>query len=400
LRRIYFDNAATSFPKPESVYAAVDYYSRHIGASAGRGAYREAQAAGEIIYQTRRGIARLLNASDPLSIIMTFNCTDGLSLCIKGLLRDGGDHVVTTCMEHNSVLRPLNALAEQLGIEVTYVPADSQGLIDPADIGKAIKKNTKLIAVVHGSNVCGSVQDVKAIGKIAAKAGIAYLVDGAQTVGSVVIDVQDIGADMLAFPGHKGLLGPLGTGGLYIRPGFEKKIVPLKEGGTGSKSEVPMQPDFMPDRFESGSHNNIGIAGLKAGVEYLLDRGVARVAAHERQLCRVFLERTADVPGLTVYGPGDVDKRIGVFSVSVEGYEPAELAAVLESESGLLTRPGLHCAPLAHKAIGSFELGGTTRFSFGPFITTEDVEYAAEQLAVISEQLSVKMDSCFRRNDK
>jgi cysteine desulfurase / selenocysteine lyase len=398
LRRIYFDNAATSFPKPESVYEAVDYYGRHIGASAGRGAYREAAASGEIIYQARCGIAKLLNASDPLSIIMTFNCTDGLSLCIKGLLRDGGAHVVTTCMEHNSVLRPLNALVEQLGIEVTYVPADGEGLVDPADIAKAIKANTKLIAVVHGSNVCGSVQDVKAIGRIAAKAGVAYLVDGAQTVGSMVIDVEDIGADMLAFPGHKGLLGPLGTGGLYIRPGFEKNIVPLKEGGTGSKSEVPLQPDFMPDRFESGSHNNIGIAGLKAGVEYLLDKGVAKIAAYERQLCKVFLERTADVSGLTVYGPCDVDKRIGVFSVSMEGYEPAELAAVLEGEFGLLTRPGLHCAPLAHKAIGSFDLGGTTRFSFGPFIIIEDVEYAAEQLIVISEQLSVRNKHSFLRS--
>ncbi len=383
-QRIYFDNAATSFPKPEAVHQAMSRYAREIGASAGRGAYREAIESGEIIYETRKRIARLLNASHPNNIIMTFNCTDGLVLAIKGVLTRPGDHAITTRMDHNSVLRPLHALREQLGIDVTYVPADAQGLIDPDDIRRAIRPNTRLIAVVHGSNVCGSLQDIAAVGEIARQHGILYLVDAAQSVGHVPIDLAKIHVDLLAFPGHKALLGPLGTGALYIRPGLEHRLQPLKEGGTGSKSEIPSQPDFLPDRFESGSHNALGIAGLGEGVQYVLDRGIEALRRHERQLCAAFLEQTADVDGLTVYGPTNLDQRVGVFSVAIDGFEPAELAAVLEQQFGLLTRPGFHCAPFAHQAIGTFERGGTCRFSTGPFTTLPHIESAAAALRQIA----------------
>lgn len=385
LRRIYFDNAATSFPKPTAVYEAMDYYARHIGASAGRGAYREALESGRIIDQTRGRIAELLNAPEPNSIIMTFNCTDGLSLGVKGTVIRPGSHVITTRMEHNSVLRPLNALQQQMGIDITYISADSAGLVDPEDIRRAIREQTCLIALVHGSNVCGSVQDIGAVGEIAHEFAVPYLVDAAQTVGHFPIDVQDFHIDMLAFPGHKGLLGPLGTGGIYIRPGFEGQLRPIREGGTGTKSEEAFQPEFMPDRFESGSHNAIGIAGLKAGVEYLLERGVDNIRAHEQRLCRAFLDNTADVPGLKVYGPTELEQRVGVFSVAIEGYEPTELASLLEERFGLLTRPGLHCAPFAHQAIGSFDAGGTTRFSTGAFNTLDDIDIATEALMQLAK---------------
>lgn len=383
-RRIYFDNAATSYPKPDVVHQAMSRYAREIGASAGRGAYREAIESGDIIDQARSRIAQLIGAADPNSIIMTFNCTDGLVLAIKGIVTSPGTHVIATRMEHNSVLRPLSTLQEQLGIDVTYIDADRQGLIDPDDVRRAVKSNTKLIAVVHGSNVCGSVQDIAAVGAIAKEHGIAYLVDAAQTVGHLPINVQDFHIDLLAFPGHKALLGPLGTGVLYIRPGVEHQLRTLKEGGTGSRSELPVQPDFLPDRFEAGSHNAIGIAGLSVAVQYLLERGLESVRSHERLLCKAFLDNTADIPGLTVYGPTDLDKRVGVFSVTLEGFGPSELAARLEEQFGLLTRPGLHCAPFAHQSIGSFQLGGTTRFSTGIFITPEDINYAANALRRIA----------------
>ena len=389
-RRIYFDNAATSFPKPPGVHDAMMHYARQIGASAGRGAYHEAVEAGEIIHQARRRIAQLLGASQPESIIMTFNCTDGLSLAIKGLITEPDSHIITTIMEHNSVLRPLSALQEQLGIEVTYIPANGEGCIDPEDIRQAIRNHTRLIAIVHGSNVCGSMQDIASISTIAREHEIPFLVDAAQTVGHLSIDVKDIPVDMLAFSGHKALLGPLGTGALYIRPGFESKLRPLKEGGTGSKSEIPRQPDFLPDRFEAGSHNLIGIAGLNAGVAFLLEEGLDRIRAHEVELCRTFLSHTETVDGLTVYGPRDIDKRVGVFSVTIDGYEPGELAAVLEQQFSLLTRPGLHCAPYAHESLGTFEQGGAVRFSLGPFLTKEDVEYAADALKQIAYTTAIR----------
>ncbi len=385
-RRIYFDNAATSFPKPLPVYEAMDNYNRNIGASAGRGAYREVIESGNIIQQAREIIAKLINASDPNSIIMTFNCTDGLSLAIKGLITSGNCHIITTAMDHNSVLRPLNAMKDSLGIEVTFIPADSQGLIDPDDIQKAIKSNTALIASVHGSNVCGSLQDTLAIGKIAKQNGIPFLIDAAQSIGHIPFDVSAMNADMVAFPGHKGLLGPLGTGVLYIKEGFENRLRPVREGGTGSKSEDAYQPEFMPDRFESGSHNALGIAGLLEGVKFLIDKGLDNIRQHDKRLCQLFMERTDNIKNLTVYGPKDIKDRIGVFSVSVKGKSPAELAGILEQKYGLLTRPGIHCAPYAHQAIGSFDLGGTTRFSTGIFMTDEDMIYAANSLIEICSQ--------------
>ena len=384
-QRIYFDNAATSFPKPELVWKTLDHYSRHIGASAGRGAYREAMDSGVIIQTCRERIATLISADKPENIIMTFNCTDGLALVIKGIVTKPGSHVITTCMDHNSVLRPLYALSQQLDVDVTYIKADQFGMCDPEDIRKAIKPNTALIACVHGSNVCGSVQDVNAVGVIAKEHDIPYLVDAAQTIGHYPVNVNDMAVDFLAFPGHKGLMGPLGTGALYIRPGMEEILRPLKEGGTGSRSEDPFQPEEMPDKFESGSHNALGIAGLSEGVAWILDQGIDKLREHDIAVCQEFLTLADSVDGLSVYGPRDLEQRVSVFSVSIEGYDPQALAGMLEERHGLLTRPGLHCAPYAHQAIGSFDLGGTTRFSGGPFNTINDASVATRALTEIAE---------------
>ena len=390
MRRLYMDNAATSFPKPEAVLKAMNHYATELGASPGRGAYTEAQEAGRLMDQCRERLNTLFNGEDPNHVIFTLNTSDALNLGIRGLLRPG-DHAITTWLDHNSILRPFNELTSRGEIEQTRVECDPvTGLVDPEDIRKAVKQNTRLIAVVHGSNVTGTLQPVREIGRIAREAAVPLLVDAAQTLGHLPIDVQADHIDLLAFPGHKGLLGPLGTGGLYIRPGLEKMMRTVREGGTGSKSELDVQPDFMPDRFEPGSHNAIGIIGLSEGVKWLLDKGVETLWAHEQELIRTMVEGFQSVQssgqGLIYYGPQGVKDRCGAFSVHVEGYDsPATLSEVLEQEFGILTRSGIHCAPLAHQTIGTHALGGTTRLSFGPFLSVQDVRYACDALAQVCE---------------
>ncbi len=389
--RLYMDNAATSFPKPNVVLEAMTDYATRLGASPGRGAYAEAREAGELMQRCRQRINALINGEDENHVIFTLNTTDALNLAIKGLVRPG-DHIVTTWMDHNSVLRPFNMLVASDGVEQTRVPCDPQtGLVDPDLIRSAIQRNTRLIAVVHGSNVTGTVQPIRAIGRIARECAVPLLVDAAQTCGHMPIDVRADCIDLLAAPGHKGLLGPLGTGFLYIRPGVEKMMRTLREGGTGSVSEHDTQPTFMPDRFEPGSHNAIGIIGLSEGVQYLLDRGVETVWEHERQLIKTMVdELAAELPGLTCFGPQGVANRCGVFSVRIEGYDnPAALSDVLEQEFGILTRSGIHCAPLAHQTMGTHTLGGATRFSFGPFLTVQDVKYACDALAQVCHRNAV-----------
>jgi selenocysteine lyase/cysteine desulfurase len=294
-------------------------------------------------------------------------------------------HAICTHIDHNSILRPLGALEDRGDCEVTRVRVDAKtGLVDPDDVRRAIRPTTKLIALTHASNVTGTLQPLRAIGQIAREHAVPLVVDAAQSAGHIPIDVQADHIDLLAAPGHKALLGPLGTGLLYIRPGLEKTLVPLREGGTGSVSENDRQPDFMPDKFEPGSHNAIGLAGLSEGVNWILSQGIEKLAAHDLDLVRTFLEGVSGVDGLTYYGPQGVRNRLGVFSVRVDGLEPYELAAILESSYGILTRPGLHCAPLAHNALNTTQYGGTTRLSFGPFLTKQDIKYATDALAEIA----------------
>jgi cysteine desulfurase family protein len=381
-RRIYADNAATSFPKPPVVLAAMTEYAERIGASAGRGAYREAVAAGERVARCRAQIARLLGAEEGRRIVFTLNCTEALNLAFRGVLR-AGDHVVSSRFEHNSILRPLHELVAA-GIETTYVSADrATGRVNPADILAAVQSATRLIAVQHASNVTGVIQPIGEIAGIARERGITLLVDAAQSLGHVPLDVQALGIDLLAFPGHKGLLGPLGTGGLYIRPGLDRALAPLVAGGTGSISENPVQPAFMPDKYESGSQNAIGLAGLAAAADWLISRGVDAVRAHEIDLSRRFLDGLAGIDGVTVWGPTETNERVAVFSVRLAGMDPVELSAVLEADFGILTRSGIHCAPWAHETLGTAD-GGTTRFSFGPFNTSADVEACLAALAAVA----------------
>ena len=392
VQRLYMDNSATSFPKPPAVTEAMVRFAGECGASAGRGAYAEARQCQAIITACRQRIAQLINAEGPERIVFAMNCSEALAIAIRGLLNTAayGSHAIATAMEHNSVLRPLNALREQAGLEAQFIACDGRtGMVDPDDIRRAIRPETGLIACVHVSNVTGSLQPIAEVAAVAREHEIPCLIDAAQSAGHVEIDVQALGADMVAFPGHKGLLGPLGTGVLYIRPGMERKLPTMKEGGTGTISEQPHQPQTMPDKYEIGSHNAIGLAGLSEGVAWLLDRGVADLRRHDRRLCELLLQLTAAAEGLTVYGPTDLDRRVGVFSVNVAGLSPHQLAERLERDFGILTRPGVHCAPLAHKTIGTLP-SGTCRLSFGPFTTPDDVRLAAEALTKIAHAAADK----------
>ncbi|MCC7349652.1 MAG: aminotransferase class V-fold PLP-dependent enzyme [Phycisphaerales bacterium] len=385
-RRLYMDNAATSFPKPRAVLEAMVHYTNELGASAGRGAYEEAIRTGGMIAECRRRLNDLFNGESPDHFIFNLNCTDGLNQAIKGLVGSNQTgHAICTQIDHNSILRPLNALQDQGYVTQSRVPVDAKtGLADPDEIRRSIRPDTRLIAITHASNVTGTVQPIRQIGRIAREHGIPFVVDAAQSAGHLPIDVQADFIDLLAAPGHKALMGPLGTGILYIRPGLEKQLIPLKEGGTGSISENDRHPEFMPDRYESGSHNAIGIIGLSEGTKWVLAQGVDQLAERELDLVRTFIDGASDIKGLTYYGPQGIKNRLGVFSVTLEGYSPHELSAVLESRYGILTRSGIHCAPLAHQAIGTAGQGGTTRFSFGPFLSKQDVKFATDALADIA----------------
>ncbi len=389
--RIYMDNAATSFPKPPAVIEAMVAFARDCGASAGRGAYAEAVECERIIATCRRRIAQLINAESPERIVFAMNCSEALSIAIRGLLNTApaGSEAVTTEMEHNSILRPFNALAEQTHLAPHFVPCDrASGMVAPADVRRAITPRTRLIACQHASNVTGTLQPVAEVTAIARRAGVPCVIDAAQSAGHVPIDVRAWGADFVAFPGHKGLLGPLGTGVLYVRPGMEDRLPTMKEGGTGTISEQPVQPASMPDKYEIGSHNAIGLAGLSEGVAWLLERPAGEIRDHQRRLCALFMELTDAAEGVTVYGPRSLDNRVGVFSVSVGALLPDELAATLERDFGVLTRPGVHCAPLAHKTIGTYP-AGTCRLSFGQFTTEDHVRRAAAALAAVAERATV-----------
>ncbi len=387
MTRIYVDNAATSFPKPESVYRAVDDYQRRLGAPVGRGAYSEAMEVARIVSRCRHLAAQLLGAESPERIVFTFNGTDSLSLALHGTLHTG-DHVITSAVEHNSVLRPLREIESRLGIELSVVSADATGRVDPEAIRQALRPATRLIALTHASNVTGTVQPVEAVGQIAAEAGALFLVDAAQTAGQLPIDLRTLRADFLACSGHKGLLGPLGTGLLYVRPGRETMLRSLRQGGTGTVSELELQPETMPDKYESGNHNALGLVGLEAALHYFHERGVAQIHAHEAALTERLLLRLQELPGVQTYGPAAGEGPMGlirtaVVSLNVEGFEPLELAAVLE-EFDIQTRAGLHCAPGVHRLLGTTALGGTLRVSFGPFNTEADADAVADALAAIT----------------
>ncbi len=386
MNRIYLDNAATSWPKPDAVYASVDHYLRQNGAPAGRGQSHEAAEVSRQIAQLRTRIAELLGAPHAGQIVFTFNGTDSLNLAIRGIVRSG-DHVITTQVEHNSTLRPLRSLEQQGEVELTIVRCDGQGMIDVDDVRAQIKPNTALIALNHVSNVTGTIQPAQAIGKLAREHDLVFLLDAAQSLGHMPVDLQQINCDLLAAPGHKGLLGPLGTGILYVAERLVERLAPLRLGGTGTKSELITQPESMPDKFEAGNHNVPGLLGLGAGVQYLNERSIADLERHERSLTKQLLDALEATEGVRVQGPSQLVDRLGVVSFQLGQHEPGELATLLEMSAGVQGRPGLHCAPLIHQALGTADQGGTMRLSVGAFTTTNDVVAAIEgirQLATMS----------------
>lgn len=386
-RRIYLDHAATSWPKPETVYAAVDRYQRELGAPAGRGAYAEAVQASQMVEAARRAVAALLQAEDARRIIFTFNGTDSLNLALHGSLDSAGGHVVTTAVEHNSVLRPLRKLEDAGRIEVSRVACDALGVVDPDDIRRALRPNTKLVALTHASNVTGALQPVAEVGRMAREHGALYLVDAAQSLGEIPLSVRELQADLLAAPGHKGLLGPLGTGVLYIRPGVELRLASLRQGGTGSHSEDDRQPEQLPDKYESGNLNVGGIVGLGAGIQWLNERGLAEVRRHAVALTERLLAGLSAIDGARLFGP-PAGGRVAVVSMTLEGLDCQELAAALDSAYRIQTRPGLHCAPAMHRALGTLESGGTVRFSLGATTTAEEVDAAVSAVREIASVLA------------
>ena len=379
---IYFDNAATSFPKPDIVYESIMKAMKEYGANPGRSGHKLALTLGREIFETREVIVKLFNIKNPMNVIFTFNCTESLNLGIKGILNKG-DHVITTSMEHNSVLRPLKAL-EKEGIETTIVKGDSMGRIDPMDIENSIKDNTKLIITTHISNLTGTIMPIEKIGQIAKRNGIYYLVDGAQSAGVYDIDVEKMNIDILAFPGHKSLLGPQGTGGLYIGEGLD--IKEMGQGGTGSISHLLEQPGVRPDRYESGTPNGPGIIGLGAGINYILEQGMDKIRNHQEELTKHFIEEITKIEKVKVYGPLDTRYQAAVVPINIGDIDSSELSYVLDQEYDIAVRPGLHCAPLAHKTIGTFEQG-VVRFSFGLYNTHEEIEQGIKAIKEISKEV-------------
>jgi len=403
-KTIYLDNAATSFPKPPQVTEAMIHYMNEVGANPGRSGHQLSIEASRIVQHTRERLAALFNITNPKRIAFTLNVTESLNTVIYGFLK-AGDHVIISAMEHNSVLRPLKDLEARDVITLTVAPCDGKGFLDIDALPNLIKKQTALMVLNHASNVCGTIQDVKAVKN--ALGDIPLLLDTAQTAGCYPIDVTDDGIDFLAFTGHKALLGPQGTGGLYIREGLNLR--PLKRGGTGSVSEKLEQPDFLPDALESGTQNNVGIAGLGAGVDFILKEGVNKIRAHEKGLTAELLKFLNPVPGLTIYGPLDAERQTATVSITFDsilptgsGHElggcgsinlvwmeegiPLEAAGDrLDNDYDIFVRVGLHCAPLAHKTLGTFP-EGTVRISIGYFNTLQDIQFAATAIRQISEK--------------
>lgn len=385
--RVYADSAATSFQKPPAVLEAMIRFAKECCVAPGRGSFRESRQCQQMIVTCRERLAHLINAEGPDRIIFTLNCSDALNIAIRGLLALAGGkaHAIATAMDHNSVLRPYHTLARQSGLKFDIIACDpSSGTVDIQALEKAIRPETRLITCIHASNVTGAIQPVAEVAAIAHRRNIPVLVDASQSAGYIPVDAQALGVDLMAFAGHKGLLGPLGTGALYLRAGMEKQLDTIREGGTGVLSELTTQPEELPHKLEVGSPNAIGIAGLSEGIEWLLQRTIPALHAHDQRLAGIFLDGAVKIPGLKVHGPGKGPGRVAVFSISLDGFSPADLGKALESEFGVLTRAGLHCAPLAHKTIGTFPQGAC-RLSFGAFSTEADVAYVIGALQKVAQ---------------
>ena len=381
MHTVYLDNAATSFPKPPTVGARMREYVDEVGASVNRGSYEAAQQAELVTLRLRQRLCALFGFADPSHVILTPGNTWGLNMLLLGALRPG-DHVLVSAMEHNAVMRPLTQLAKR-GVAFDRIPCDAEGRLQIGRIEPMLRPNTRLVLLAHASNVSGTVQDAAAVGEICAARGIPFALDVAQTAGHIPLDFTALRLSALSVPAHKGLMGPQGIGALLLRPDFAKTLEPLVSGGTGSVSDSEDIPLYLPDRFEPGTPNLPGIYGWEAALDYLEGITVEAVAAHDRALSARLLGGLRDIPGVSLIGPDTTEGRVGVFSLDFPGKDNAEIAARLEEEFSILTRCGLHCAPSAHRTLGTFPRG-TVRLSLGWFNTEADIDRALQAVKALS----------------
>ncbi len=378
---IYLDNGATSFPKPEEVYVFMDKFYRHFGVNPGRSGYDLCMEAGEVLEETRQMLTEFFNGDDPNRLCFSYNSTDALNLIIFGMLQKG-DHAISTTIEHNSVLRPLYLLSQN-GVEVDYIPFDKKGFVHPDDFKGKFKTNTKLVIVNHASNVIGTIQPIKEIGELCRKKGVPFALDASQSAGKISVDIEELNVDIVAFTGHKSLLGPTGIGGLYVRDGIE--IRHTRAGGTGVRSAVRTHLDEYPYRLEYGTHNTLGIAGLNAGVKWVRERGLEKLHEHEMQLTTKLRDGLKDLDSVTLYCQDDLTDHISVLLFNIDGFEALNTGTMLDVDYNIACRTGLHCAPLVHEQLGLVGIHGGVRFGIGPFNTEEHIQTAIQAVKEIAE---------------
>ncbi len=379
--KIYLDNAATTFPKPPEVYNSMMNYMMNIGTNPGRGVTTSSLEGNKVILNCRYALMDFFHFDKVENVIFTPNITTSLNTLIKSVAKSGW-HVITSSMDHNATLRPLNSLSQQGIIELDIVPCSKEGLIDVEDFKNTLKPNTKLVVMSHASNIIGSIQPLEAIGNICKSRGIYFIIDAAQTAGVLPLDFYKLNCNALAFTGHKSLLGPQGTGGFLIDDTLNDACTSFIEGGTGSLSSSIIQPDFLPDKFESGTLNSPGIAGLLEGINFINGRGIDYIRQHEDYLCKTFIDGLLNIDSIHVYGCTDISKRTATISINSTKIDNSELGYILDNQYGIITRTGLHCAPLAHKTIGTYP-SGSLRFGIGPFNDIKDIDYTLSSLNTI-----------------
>jgi len=379
---IFLDNGATSFPKPEEVYTFMDQFYRNFGVNPGRSGYDLCMETGELVEETRKMLTDFFNGKDPNRLCFSYNSTDALNLIIYGMLEEG-DHAITTTLEHNSVLRPLYHLYKFNGVDVDYISFDEKGFVNPDDFPKKFKKNTKLVIINHASNVVGTIQPVKEIGKYCRERGIPFAIDASQSAGKIAVDIEELNVDVVAFTGHKSLLGPTGIGGLYVREGIE--IRHTRAGGTGVRSAVRTHLEEYPYRLEYGTLNVMGVAGLHAGLKWIEEKGLENIHEHEMKLTAMLRDGLKDVEGVSVYCQDDLTDHISIFLFNADGFEALDTATILDVDYNIAARSGLHCAPLVHEQLGTDKIKGAVRFGIGPFNTEEQIRIAINAVKEISE---------------